>query len=512
MSSPAQCRFRNYGAIKPVEGENGAHSGQRRIGLISAIFIIFNCIVGAGIFATPGTILGLSGSVGLSLIMWVIGAIFAAAGMQVYIVWGTALPVNGGEKNYLEYLFRSPKYLVTFLYAANAVLSGWAASTSIVFGEYTLRALNRDPTRWELRLVAFTCITFSLLLHGTALEWGLRLQNILGALKIIILVFVIITGFLALGGYIKVEQPHNFQNVFDGTTASVSSFCSSLYNVIWSYFGFSSVNYALSEVKNPKRTVRIAGPVAIAVVTVLYILANIAYFAGATKQEITTSGQLVAALLFRNVYGPQAERTLDVFIAISSLGGVLSAIFSQGRVNQALGQEGILPFSKFWASNRPFNTPLAGIFLHWLASIIIIFILPPGDAYNFVLNLVRSIHIPPATAHHPSPSTSTGFISPLRHQRRYFLWHHLPFSLASRRMADGKHLRAIGSRLFWNSKRLPLCRSFCAPTRRSPAIYELTVLVACRSRMDHFWHRLFVLAGLGPFASPDWRQMPLLVE
>ncbi|KAF8701659.1 hypothetical protein AX14_000351 [Amanita brunnescens Koide BX004] len=388
MSSPAQCRFRNYGAIKPVEGENGAHSGQRRIGLISAIFIIFNCIVGAGIFATPGTILGLSGSVGLSLIMWVIGAIFAAAGMQVYIVWGTALPVNGGEKNYLEYLFRSPKYLVTFLYAANAVLSGWAASTSIVFGEYTLRALNRDPTRWELRLVAFTCITFSLLLHGTALEWGLRLQNILGALKIIILVFVIITGFLALGGYIKVEQPHNFQNVFDGTTASVSSFCSSLYNVIWSYFGFSSVNYALSEVKNPKRTVRIAGPVAIAVVTVLYILANIAYFAGATKQEITTSGQLVAALLFRNVYGPQAERTLDVFIAISSLGGVLSAIFSQGRVNQALGQEGILPFSKFWASNRPFNTPLAGIFLHWLASIIIIFILPPGDAYNFVLNLV----------------------------------------------------------------------------------------------------------------------------
>ena len=96
--------------------------------------------------------------------------------------------------------------------------------------------------------------------------------------------------------------------------------------MIWSYFGYNTVNYALSEVKNPKRTVRIAGPVAIAVVTVLYILVNIAYFAGATKQEITTSGQLVAALLFRNVYGPQAERTLDAFIAMSSLGGVLAAV------------------------------------------------------------------------------------------------------------------------------------------------------------------------------------------
>ena len=48
MSGPAQNRFKNYGAIKPVEGENGANSGRRQIGLISATFFIFNCMVGAG--------------------------------------------------------------------------------------------------------------------------------------------------------------------------------------------------------------------------------------------------------------------------------------------------------------------------------------------------------------------------------------------------------------------------------------------------------------------------------
>ena len=96
--------------------------------------------------------------------------------------------------------------------------------------------------------------------------------------------------------------------------------------VIWSYYGYAGVNYTLSEVKNPKRTVKIAGPVSVAAVTLLYLLANIAYFAGATKQEIATSGRLVAALLFRNVYGPQAERILDIFIAISTFGGVLSTV------------------------------------------------------------------------------------------------------------------------------------------------------------------------------------------
>lgn len=149
--------------------------------------------------------------------------------------------------------------------------------------------------------------------------------------------------------------------------------------VIWSYIGFSNVNYALAEVKNPQRTLRIAGPLAIGVVTVLYILANIAYFAGATKEEITGSGRLVAALLFRNVYGPRAERALSVFVALSALGNVLSVVspvfprlyvnptafqvFSQGRVNQELGREGVLPFSRFWGSNRPFNAPLTGLAL-----------------------------------------------------------------------------------------------------------------------------------------------------
>lgn len=42
--------YKNYGAIEPVKGEfeNDASSGERQIGLISATFIIFNCMVGAG--------------------------------------------------------------------------------------------------------------------------------------------------------------------------------------------------------------------------------------------------------------------------------------------------------------------------------------------------------------------------------------------------------------------------------------------------------------------------------
>ncbi len=61
-----------------------------------------------------------------------------------------------------------------------------------------------------------------------------------------------------------------------------------------SFIGYSNVNYALSEVKNPVRTLKIAGPVAIASVSVVYILVNIAYFAAVAKEDILSSGQTVA--------------------------------------------------------------------------------------------------------------------------------------------------------------------------------------------------------------------------
>lgn len=88
-------------------------------------------------------------------------------------------------------------------------------------------------------------------------------------------------------------------------------------------------------------------------------------------------------MFFRNMFGPQAERALSVFVTLSALGNVLS-----DRVNQELDREGVLPFSKFFAGSRPFNAPTAGLALHWLITVITILVPPPGDAFNLILNLI----------------------------------------------------------------------------------------------------------------------------
>lgn len=172
-------------------------SSRRQIGTVSAVFLIFNRMVGTGIFATPSSIFSLSGSVGLSLFMWVAGATIALSGMLVYMEFGTGLPRNGGEKNYLEYVFRKPRFLVTTSYAMYVVLLGWAGSNSVVFGEYILNAANVEVTRWNQRGVGLACITAAFLVHSFSVKWGLRLQNFLGIIKLLILLLIIVSGFVS---------------------------------------------------------------------------------------------------------------------------------------------------------------------------------------------------------------------------------------------------------------------------------------------------------------------------
>lgn len=108
------------------------------------------------------------------------------------------------------------------------------------------------------------------------MKWGLRLQNFLGVVKLLVILLIVVAGWAALGGALKIdEKPNNFENAFEGTTGSAYGVVTAIYNVIWSYIGYSNANYALSETKNPVRTLKIAAPLALGLISVLYMLVNV---------------------------------------------------------------------------------------------------------------------------------------------------------------------------------------------------------------------------------------------
>ncbi|KAF7320452.1 Eukaryotic translation initiation factor 3 subunit H [Mycena kentingensis (nom. inval.)] len=405
----------DYGAVSasPLDGVAVAQndtSGEsfdnvpqerRRLGVSSAAFLIFNRVIGTGIFATPSVILSGSGSAGVALVMWVVGALIAGAGTTVYVELGTGLPRSGGEKNYLEFIYRRPKYMITCAYFVYTFISGSSASNGIVFGEYVLRALDLPPTptSWPLSLtqiIALLVLTFSLLMSGVFSRAGVRVLNVLGSFKLFILAAIAILGLLSLAGVSSLavrddyEQPDNFASwsaLWKGSKTDVNSLVTALYNVIWSFIGYSNANYALSEVKDPVRTIKRSAPLAIASVATVYLLVNIGYLGVVSRNDILGSRQIVAALFFRNLFGPATDRILSGCIALSSLGNILAVLFTQGRVVQELAREGILPFSAFLSSNRPFGAPLSALLVLYGISLLGVVAPPPGDAYLFLLSM-----------------------------------------------------------------------------------------------------------------------------
>jgi len=89
-----------------------------------------------------------------------------------------------------------------------------------------------------------------------------------------------------------------------------------------------------------------------------------------SKEDMAGSGVVVAARFFQHVMGTGhfVTKALPVFIGLSALGNVFAQTFAMPRVKQELAKEGILPFSRFWASDWPFNAPSGAILLHWLVT------------------------------------------------------------------------------------------------------------------------------------------------
>lgn len=369
------------------------HGEAEKLGVLSSSLLMLNKMIGTGIFSVPSSVYALTGSVGGSILLWLLGGLAAYTGLNVYLEFGLKIPKSGGDKNYLQRVYNRPKHLVLAIFTVVSVVLGVSSSNCFAFGTYVLFAYGiEEPTPWQTRSVALLCLTFCVSLHGIFPRAGKNLFNALGIFKVLVLLGVTFSGLAAWVGLLPVpDRPHNFNNIFqnDGFGGGgLYAYAVALLRVFYSYRGWENANFVMGQIKNPERTLPIAGPLAIGLATLLYSLCNIAYFVVIPKELIAHSGTIVAGHFFRILFGDSAAaRVLPIFVAVSNIGNVLVVSYAYGYMNLELAKNELLPFSKFFASTKPFNSPFAGLGLHWIISALTLILPPPGQIYNFVVDL-----------------------------------------------------------------------------------------------------------------------------
>ncbi|KAF5027072.1 hypothetical protein F66182_841 [Fusarium sp. NRRL 66182] len=372
----------------PVESNSplGYH-----VGWLTIIFLNVNQMIGTGIFSTPGSILNSTGSIGLALIYWFIGFIMAVAGFAVFLEFASYFPSrSGAEVVYLEQAYPRPKHFFPIAFAVQSVVLSFSSSNAIVLSRYLWRITGKVPSDWEMKGVAIVAYTFAVICVIAHNKYSLWAVNVLGALKIMTLVFISITGFFVLGGNVSsIPDPQaNFRNSFEGTTDNGNDLASALVNIVFSYTGYSNAFNVVNEVKRPIPTIKKYGSISVLLVAVLYMLCNVAYFAAVPKEEFAASDEIAAAVFFTSVFGSSGAVTaLNVLVMLSAYGNLLAVLIGSSRMIREIGRQGVLPFTTFWVSTKPFGTPIGPYLLKWLMTFIMIAAPPAGDAFQFVVSL-----------------------------------------------------------------------------------------------------------------------------
>ncbi|KAF2436329.1 high affinity methionine permease [Tothia fuscella] len=361
------------------------------VGWVTIIFLNLSKMIGTGVFSTPSTILKGTGSVGLAILYWVIGFFISAASLSVYLEYASYFPSrSGAEVVYLEQAYPRPKYFLPTVFAVQTVLLSFSSSNAIVLAQYLFRLGGHTATPWQLKGVAIAAYTVAVLCLAFNTRWSLRLANVIGGIKLITLTFIAITGLVVLGGGTHVKDPKaNFRNAFEGSSqATAYGATNAMVKIIFSYAGFENAFNVVNEVKNPVKTLRWSAPLSLLGTSILYVLANVAYFSAASKKEILGSKAVAASVFFEKVFGGSgASRALNFLICLSAFGNLLAVLVGQSRVIRECGRQGVLPWTKFWVSTKPFGTPLGPYALKWGLTVLMILAPPAGDAFNFVVDL-----------------------------------------------------------------------------------------------------------------------------
>ncbi|RXW21748.1 hypothetical protein EST38_g4118 [Candolleomyces aberdarensis] len=148
--------------------------------------------------------------------------------------------------------------------------------------------------------------------------------------------------------------------------------------------------FAFGEVRgrDPVRTVRKASLLSLSAASILFFFINVAYVAAVPAEEIRNSGQLVAVLFFQRVFGQSFGTTIfPLLVSLSCFGNIIAVTVGQARIIREVARQGLLPYPSFFASTRPFGTPLGPVALKAFLTVIVILAVPARDTFNFVLDL-----------------------------------------------------------------------------------------------------------------------------
>lgn len=340
---------------------------KKTIGLFGGVSLIISVIVGSGIFVSPKGVIEEVGSIGLSLIIWVVCGILSIFGAQTYAELGCMIPKAGGDYEYIMAAF-GPISGFLFVWSQLIIIIPTAnAVSALTFADYILQPIYQtcEAPYVPRVLIAASAVLILTILNCVSVKWVTRVQNVFSTGKIIALLIIICFGIycLCIGRY----QNFTWDALFQGSNYSVGKISVAFYSGLFCYAGWSYLNFVVEEVIEPNKTLPRSIWLGLFIVIVVYTFTNIAYFTLLTPSEMLASNA-VAVTFAEKLIGKHAW-IISVFVALSTFGFVNSILLSTSRIIFGAARNNHMPTILAFI-NIKFLTPIVSVIFMSVATLI----------------------------------------------------------------------------------------------------------------------------------------------
>ncbi len=338
-------------APPPVHNPASSRSALRRlIGGTTALCIGLGVAIGSGIFRVPGDVAGQLGSPLPILLAWLAGGLITLAAGLVTAELATRFPEAGGEYVFLREAYgRFWAFFFGWSYTI-FVVGGGAATIAVVIGEAGCQLLGW-PRAWAAG-VSSAVIVIVAALNAIGLRVGAGTQNVLSALKVLVLLAVAALAFV----------PARSDSVPPEVTSAPAgaglllAFAVALRQVLWCYDGTTDSVKMAEEIRDVRRALPRALIGSAILLTAVYVAINAAFLFAFSPREMAASKFVAGDLVLRAI-GPAGQRVMSAVTVIVCVGSLASTTLATIRVTFALARDGLAfgGLARMSAAQSPVN-------------------------------------------------------------------------------------------------------------------------------------------------------------
>ena len=360
---------------------------KRSLGLLDATSIVAGSMIGSGIFIVSTFMARDIGSAGWLLLLWILTGFITITAALSYGELAGMMPKAGGQYVYLQ---RAYGKMISFLYGwtvFTVIQTGVIAAVAVAFAKYTsvfFPELNSDflvvSATFKItyaQLLAMACIIFLTFINTRGLQSGKIVQLVFTSTKLIALFALIVLG-LAWG--LKTDTlAQNFSHMWEASKTTVENGAvtvipltgfaligamgATIINSLFSSDAWNNVTFIAGEIKEPQRNIPLSLFLGTLLVTIIYILANVAYLAllplhgNPVGNDVLTQGMQFAAndrvgtAAASVIFGNSAAYLMAALIMVSTFGCNNGVILAGARLFYAMSNDGLF-FKKAGELNK----------------------------------------------------------------------------------------------------------------------------------------------------------------